>query len=86
MTWRRNEETRAQYDERLLEVVRCESPDLVLLLGWMHLLSDAFVAAFPEMLNLHPAFLPLHPSHDDVGVPDGTRIRRFGVRMPSTTH
>ncbi|MGA2760686.1 MAG: GNAT family N-acetyltransferase [Candidatus Cybelea sp.] len=84
VTWRRNEETRAQYDERLLEVVRCESPDLVLLLGWMHLLSDAFVAAFPEMLNLHPAFLPLDPSHDDVGVPDGTRIPAF--RGPHAVH
>jgi phosphoribosylglycinamide formyltransferase-1 len=75
--WRRKEETRAQYDERLLEAVRSEEPDLVLLLGWMHLLSDAFVAAFPEMFNLHPAFLPLDPSCDDVGLPDGTRIAAF---------
>jgi phosphoribosylglycinamide formyltransferase-1 len=77
VAWRRQEETRAQYDERLLEAVRCETPDLVLLLGWMHLLSDAFVAAFPEMLNLHPAFLPLDPNCDDVGFPDGTRMPAF---------
>jgi phosphoribosylglycinamide formyltransferase-1 len=75
--WRRKEEMRAQYDQRLLEAVGFEKPDLVLLLGWMHLLSDAFVAAFPEMLNLHPAFLPLDPSCDDVGLPDGTRIAAF---------
>jgi phosphoribosylglycinamide formyltransferase-1 len=77
VAWSRNEETRAQYDERLLEAVRAEAPDLVLLLGWMHLLSDGFVAAFPEMLNLHPAFLPLDPGDDDVGLPDGTRIPAF---------
>ena len=82
--WRRKEEMRAQYDERLLEAVRSERPDLVLLLGWMHLLSDAFVAAFPEMLNLHPAFLPLDPSCDDVGLPDGTRIAAF--RGPRAVH
>ncbi len=75
--WRRKEEVRARYDERLLEAVRFEKPDLVLLLGWMHLLSDAFVAAFPQMLNLHPAFLPLDPRCDDVGLPDGTRISAF---------
>jgi len=84
VAWRRGEETRAQYDERLLEAVRFEAPDLVLLLGWMHLLSDAFVAAFPEMLNLHPAFLPLDPNCDDVGLPDGTRIPAF--RGPRAVH
>lgn len=82
--WRRNEEMRAQYDERLLESVHLQKPDLVLLLGWMHLLSEAFVAAFPEMLNLHPAFLPLDPSCDDVGLPDGTRIAAF--RGPRAVH
>ena len=75
---------RAVRDERLLEAVRLERPDLVVLLGWMHLLSDAFVAAFPEMLNLHPAFLPLDPSCDDVGLPDATRIAAF--RGPRAVH
>jgi phosphoribosylglycinamide formyltransferase-1 len=82
--WRRKEEGRARYDERLLEAVRFEKPDLVLLLGWMHLLSDEFVAAFPEILNLHPAFLPLDPSCDDVGLPNGTRIAAF--RGPRAVH
>jgi phosphoribosylglycinamide formyltransferase-1 len=50
----------------------------------MHLLSDAFVAAFPEMLNLHPAFLPLDPSCDNVGLPDGTHIAAF--RGPHAVH
>lgn len=77
LEWRRNEETRAKYDGRLLETVRSERPDLVLLLGWMHLLSDTFVAAFPEMLNLHPGFLPLDPQRDDVVMPDGRRIPAF---------
>lgn len=84
LTWSRKEETRAQYDQRLLETVRFEAPDLVLLLGWMHLLSDEFVAAFPEMLNLHPAYLPLDPKCDDVGLPDGSRIPAF--RGPCAVH
>lgn len=77
IAWSRGEETREQYDRRLLDAAAAERPDLVLLLGWMHLLSESFVRAFPEMLNLHPAFLPLDPERDDVVMPDGTQIPAF---------
>jgi phosphoribosylglycinamide formyltransferase 1 len=77
LPWKRLERTRADYDAELLEVVRAASPDLVLLLGWMHLLSEPFVRAFPNLLNVHPAFLPLDPQRDDVGMPDGARIPAF---------
>lgn len=75
--WNRAEESRDEYDGRLLEAARAERPDLVLLLGWMHLLDATFVRAFPEMLNLHPAFLPLDPQRDSVVMPDGNRIPAF---------
>jgi phosphoribosylglycinamide formyltransferase 1 len=77
VSWNRDEETRVQYDDRLLRAARDERPDLVLLLGWMHLLSDSFVRAFPHILNVHPAFLPLDPRRDDVVMPDGTRSPAF---------
>lgn len=77
IAWNRRDETREEYDRRLLDAAAAERPDLVLLLGWMHLLPESFVRAFPEMLNLHPAFLPLDPSRDDVIMPDGTKIPAF---------
>jgi phosphoribosylglycinamide formyltransferase-1 len=77
LPWKRAERTRAQYDAELLEVAAGVAPDLVLLLGWMHLLAEPFVLAFPQTLNVHPAFLPLDPQRDDVGLPDGTRIPAF---------
>lgn len=77
VSWNRDEEERTAYDERLLEAAKSERPDLVLLLGWMHLLDDSFVGAFPQMLNLHPAFLPLDPRRDDVVMPDGKAIPAF---------
>jgi folate-dependent phosphoribosylglycinamide formyltransferase PurN len=43
----------------------------------MHLLDERFVHAFSDVLNLHPAFLPLDPQRDDVALPDGTRIPAF---------
>jgi phosphoribosylglycinamide formyltransferase-1 len=75
--WKRKEEARDAYDLRLLEEVRADEPDLVLMLGWMHLLSEPFVRAFPSLLNLHPAFLPLEPERDDVVMPDGTRMPAY---------
>jgi phosphoribosylglycinamide formyltransferase 1 len=75
--WDRAREPRGRYDARLLEIAQSQRPDLVLLLGWMHLLSETFVEAFPEMLNLHPAFLPLRPESDEVVMPDGARVAAF---------
>jgi phosphoribosylglycinamide formyltransferase-1 len=77
LPWNRKQESRADYDARLLQAAATQRADLVLLLGWMHLLSDSFVRAFPEMLNLHPAFLPLDPERDEVTMPDGTQIPAF---------
>lgn len=70
--WRRNEEAREAYDSQLIRAIESTQPDLVLLLGWMHLLSPPCIDALPEMLNVHPAFLPLDPAADAVAFPDGT--------------
>jgi phosphoribosylglycinamide formyltransferase-1 len=77
LPWERARETRAGYDARLLATVAAMRPDIVLLLGWMHLLHADFVGAFPTLLNLHPAFLPLDPERDGVVMPDGTRMAAF---------
>jgi phosphoribosylglycinamide formyltransferase-1 len=75
--WDRKAQSREQYDAALLDLVKCEAPDLVLLLGWMHLLPDAFVAQFAHTINIHPAFLPLDQRQDQVGFPDGSVTPAF---------
>jgi phosphoribosylglycinamide formyltransferase 1 len=77
VAWDRAQQSRSGYDARLLEHVASYEPELVLLLGWMHLLDVHFVTAFPELLNIHPAFLPLDSSRDTVGMPDGSEIPAF---------
>lgn len=72
LPWDRKAQPRQRYDESLFELVHREQPELLLLLGWMHVLPDRFVAQFPEMINIHPAFLPLDQNRDDVGFPDGS--------------
>ncbi len=47
---------RTDYDAELAELVECFSPDLVVLAGWMHVLSSTFLDRFPQqVVNLHPA-------------------------------
>jgi phosphoribosylglycinamide formyltransferase-1 len=77
IVWQRAAETRAAYDARVIAAVAATEPDLVLLLGWMHLLPPAFIDRFGDILNVHPAFLPFDPHADDVVMPDGARIPAF---------
>jgi phosphoribosylglycinamide formyltransferase-1 len=77
VVWQRRSETRDAYDRRVIDAVAGSEPELVLLLGWMHVLPETFLARFGETLNVHPAFLPLDPALDRVTMPDGTAIPAF---------
>jgi len=78
VAWDRAAESRAAYDARLLDAMRALQPDLVLLLGWMHLLDGAFVEAFSgKTINLHPAYLPLDQRRDRVRFSDGEESAAF---------
>ena len=49
-------EERSDYDARLADVVAGFDPDLVVLAGWMRLLTMSFLGWFPNrVINLHPA-------------------------------
>jgi formyltetrahydrofolate-dependent phosphoribosylglycinamide formyltransferase len=48
--------SREAYDADLADMVLAYGPDLIVLAGWMHILSPAFLDRFPQrVLNLHPA-------------------------------
>ena len=47
---------REEYDADLAGLIRQYHPDLIILAGWMHILSAAFLNHFPnKVINLHPA-------------------------------
>lgn len=49
---------REVYDAELAAIVQQYDPDLILLAGWMRVLTMAFIAQFPDkIVNLHPALL-----------------------------
>jgi len=86
IVWDRGSDPRAAYDARLAEAIARYEPDLILLLGWMHVLPAWFLERFPQTLNVHPAFLPFDPAADSATMPDGSQIPAFrGARAPEAT-
>lgn len=54
--------SRAQFDEALQACIDAFAPDLLVLAGFMRILTPAFVEHYAgRMLNIHPSLLPLFP-------------------------
>ena len=78
--------SREEYDADLAQLVAQVRPDLVVLAGWMHVLSNAFLERFPyRVLNLHPAlpgeFPGPHAIEDALEAFKRGEIRRTGVMV-----
>lgn len=55
-------EDREARDARLVATVEAEGPDLVVLAGWMSILTGVFLNHFRDrVINLHPSMLPAFP-------------------------
>ena len=53
---------RAAFDRALVEALRAHQVDLVVLAGFMRVLSGELLDAFPgRVINIHPALLPAFP-------------------------
>ena len=58
----RDYSSRIEYDAALLKTVTGFSPDLVVLAGFMRILSAAFVTPMlGRLINIHPSLLPKYP-------------------------
>jgi phosphoribosylglycinamide formyltransferase-1 len=54
--------SREAQDAEIVSRLRTHEVDLVILAGYMRLLTPAFIAAYPErILNIHPSLLPAFP-------------------------
>jgi len=54
--------SREGFDAALVESLRQHGVELVVLAGFMRLLTPSFLAAFPHrVVNIHPALLPMFP-------------------------
>jgi formyltetrahydrofolate-dependent phosphoribosylglycinamide formyltransferase len=65
--YRERGQDRAQYDADLADQISAHRPDLIVLAGWMHVLSPAFLDRFPrQVINLHPALPGMFPGTEGI--------------------
>jgi phosphoribosylglycinamide formyltransferase-1 len=73
--------TREAFDAALARTIDGFVPDLVLLAGFMRILSDDFIKRFPRrILNIHPSLLPAFP-----GLHTHARALAAGVKVHGAT-
>lgn len=54
--------TREAFDADLAGALESQSPDLIVLAGFMRILTSEFVSRFAgRLMNIHPSLLPLYP-------------------------
>ena len=57
--------SREDFDQALIEQVLSIEPDLVVLAGFMRILTEEFTKAFADkLINIHPSLLPEYPGLD----------------------
>jgi phosphoribosylglycinamide formyltransferase-1 len=69
-------------DAAMAEWIEARGADLVVLAGYMQLLSGAFVARFRDrIVNVHPALLPAFPGLDAIGQALDAGVETTGVSV-----
>jgi len=72
---------RAAYDRALLQELNAAGVELVILAGFMRLLSPVLIEAFPlRIMNIHPSLLPAFPGTDGV-----EQALAYGVKVTGCT-
>lgn len=72
---------RREYDAALVKILQSHEVKLVVLAGFMRILSEIMVSAFPNaIINIHPALLPAFP-----GLHAQQQAIDYGVRFSGCT-
>lgn len=72
---------REDFDREVIRILNAEEVELVILAGFMRLLSPVFVKAFPQrILNIHPSLLPAFPGLEGV-----KQALDYGVKVTGCT-
>jgi phosphoribosylglycinamide formyltransferase-1 len=79
---------RASFDAALAEAIDRHAPDVIVLAGFMRILTDAFVERYRgRLINIHPSLLPAYPGIDthERALQDGIKIHGCTVHFVTPT-
>ena len=73
--------SRLEFDKEIIRILRREKINLIVLAGYMRILSPFFVSSFKnKILNIHPAILPAFKGEDAI-----ERAYRYGCKVTGVT-
>jgi len=77
----KNYQTREEYEKNIIEVLDPYKLDLIVLAGFMRILSPVLVRAYKnKIVNIHPALLPSFP-----GINSARQALEYGVKYTGVT-
>lgn len=73
--------SRKEFEGKMIKVLEGYTPDLIVLAGFMRILSKNFIKTFPQkIINIHPALLPAFP-----GLDSQNQALEYGVKISGAT-
>lgn len=74
--------SKAAYEQVILEKLRELDVEWIVLAGYMRLIGDVLLEAFPNrIINIHPSLLPTFPGKDAIGQAMGHGVKVTGVTV-----
>lgn len=82
----RRELGQEEFEQRIRELLTEHKIDLIILAGFMCILSPAFTAAYPcRILNVHPSLIPSFCGKGYYGLHVHEEVLRYGVKVTGAT-
>ena len=78
--------SQAAFEERIKELLSTYQIDLIVLAGFMSILSESFTSAYPKrILNVHPSLIPSFCGEGFYGLRVHEEALRYGVKVTGAT-
>lgn len=82
----KNFESNDDYDAKLVEVLKGYGVDLVVLAGYLKIVTPHFVKAYPNaIINIHPALIPAFCGKGFYGINVHQAVMDYGVKVTGAT-
>ena len=75
-------ESKEAYERAILAELETIEPNLIVLAGYMRLIGDTLLSAYPnQIVNIHPSLLPSFPGKDAIGQAVAHGVKVTGVTV-----